>query len=237
MKSTTTRVVLSVAALTALAAAPVRPASAQWAATAIGVAEYDTDGTFIILGGVSTGPTGMGVRPMFGLQAYYLTFDQAAGRTNVTVVRPYAGLRNRYDGGSVYGTVGYAFSSRDVPAPIVAADQGSGVVVSGGWDHWGTGERLATQVLAAYNFGTESFWGRGRGTRRIATSATGGQTRVGAEVALLSSPGFDAVQPGALMEFHDGQGRILIVGAGAKIISGGNTPIYFKVEGVLPLAR
>ena len=91
-------------------------------------------------------------------------------------------------------------------------------------------------MLGSYNFDSESFWGRGRVTRRIA-SAGQAQKRFGGEVAFLSGSGYSAWQPGAVFEMHNGRGGILGLGAGMKFFEGGDNAVYFKIEGVVPVAR
>ena len=108
--------------------------------------------------------------------------------------------------------------------------------MSGGLDHWGTGSPLGYQLLGSYNFGSESYWTRGRVTTRVADRSPG-QVRLGGEVALLGGEGYSAWQPGAVLEFHNGAGRILGLGAGMKIFDGGDDAFYVRVEGVLPLSR
>lgn len=211
------------------------PAAAlgQWNTTAIGVAEYDTEQTLLLLAGVSASPGGPGIAPLIGVQGSFLTFD-AADRVEVFTVRPYAGLRSGYEGGAAYGTVGYAFSNRDDDVGPVATDRGEGVVLSGGLDHWGTGGPLGYQLLGSYNFGTEGYWTRGRVTTR---AGRGARMRVGGELALLGGDDYQAWQPGAVVEFHSGTGRILGLGAGMKFFDGGGDAVYFRVEGVLPISR
>lgn len=217
-------------------------ASAQWSSTAVGVAEIDTEGTLLLLAGVSASPGGTGIAPLIGIQASHLSFDVADTRNTAFTVRPYVGLRSGYEGGSLYGTVGYAFANRDTDAdfPVasvpIAADRGSGVVVSAGLDHWGTGGPMGYQLLGSYNFGSESYWTRGRVTTRVADRSPG-QVRLGGEVALLGGEGYSAWQPGAVLEFHNGAGRILGLGAGMKIFDGGDDAFFFRLEGVLPLSR
>ena len=232
------KALLGASALALLALAmPLAGASAQWSATAIGVAEYDTDETLLILGGISAGPSGMGWSPRIGVQAYHLGFGQNA-RTSVVVVKPYVGVRNSFSGGSASINVGYAFSNKDFEAPVIASETGDGVVLSGGWDHWGTGGPFGYQFLGSYNFGTESIWLRARGSQRMSQRPSGGQTRLGAEVAYLSdNSGFSAIQPGVVFEMHSGSGSILGLGAGMKFFEGGGDAVYFKVEGVLPILR
>ena len=216
------------------------PATAQLSATAIGVAEYDTEGTVLLLGGLSAGPGGRGWKPRFGVQAYSLSYDGGGGDVSVFSVRPYVGLRNLFEGGSVGFNVGYAFSNKDVdPTPVFISESGDGVVVSGGLDYWGTsGSKLGYQALAAYNTGTEGFWGRGRVTTRLGQMRSNdAQTRLGAEVAFMAGDGYHGFQPGGVVEFHTGGGRIFGLGAGMKFFQGGGDAVYFKGEVTLPLAR
>ena len=224
----------------AMAAVLAAPAQGQWRATALGVAEYDTEGALFLLAGLSASPGGRGISPILGVQGYHVGFDNGASRTNVFAVKPYVGLSNGYGTGSLYGTVGYAFSNRDEGSRIVTTstnDVGTGVVVSGGWDHWGSGEGFGHQLLASYNFDSENFWGRGRVTKRISPSGPA-QRRLGGELALSAGDGYTAWQPGAILELHNGRGSILGLGAGIKLIDGiDDKPIYFKIEGVLPIAR
>ena len=227
---------LGFAAVAVLAAAPHQ---AQWRATGIGVAEYDTDEALFLLAGVSASPSGKKIAPIIGVQGYHIGFDNGPSRTNVFAVKPYVGLSDNYSGGSVYGTVGYAFSNRDEGTKIITTstnDIGEGVVVAGGWDHWGNGTPWGHQLLASYNFDSENFWGRGRVTRRIAGTGMS-QKRLGAEVAVSTGSDYTAWQPGAVLELHNSRGGILGIGAGLKLPDGGDNAVYFKLEGVLPIAR
>lgn len=216
------------------------PAQAQWSATAVGVAEYDTNETLLLLAGVSVSPFGgPGISPVFGIQVYRLSFDTASGTTEVWSVRPSAGLRNNFPGGSAQFRVGYAFTSRDSPVPIAGGvgDRRDGVVISSQVDWWGTGGPLGAQAIASYNFGSSALWARGRVTTRIASTATG-QVRVGGEVAVLNDDDFTMVQPGGVIEWHSGPGGpILAFGVGRKLNSPGEDATYFKLEVVLPLLR
>ena len=157
-------------------------------------------------------------------------------------VRPYAGLANGFTGGSAYATLGYAFQDRDsdIDGPInvigTAGDTNDGVVASGGVEYWGTGGPIGAQALASYNFGGESLWTRGRLTTRLAELSSGGQIRVGGEVAYLTGDGFSVVQPGGIIAWHTApRGLILGAGAGVKIVDEGENATYFKAELVLPL--
>src|SRR5690348_11037756 len=95
----------SLVAIAAVFIAGAAQAQSSWNATGIGVAEYDTDGAFFLLAGVSASPGGRGVSPILGVQASQVSFDNGPSRTNVFAVKPYVGLTNRYGSGSVYGTV------------------------------------------------------------------------------------------------------------------------------------
>lgn len=217
-----------------------QPVAAQWNVTGVGVAEYDTQETLLLLGGVSAGPGGPGWSPLVGLQSYYLTYKLPGETKNVVSVRPYAGLRNNFPGGSLAFTAGYAFvSDDDAPGPLGTgvADSRDGVVVSGALDHWGTGGPLGYQLLASYNFGGESLWTRGRVTTRVSELANGGQVRVGGELAYANSGSFSMTQPGLVAEWHNGSGFILGFGVGRKIIRDGDDATFFRVETVLPLVR
>lgn len=220
--------------------AAVQPASAQWSASAIGVAEYDTEEALLLLGGVSAGPGGAGWSPLVGVQAYHLSYKLPLETKKIFSVRPYAGLRNNFPGGSLAFTAGYAFvSDDDAPRPLgtAVADSRDGVVVSGALDHWGTGGPLGYQLLASYNFGGESLWTRGRATTRVRELATGGQVRVGGEVAYATSDNFSLIQPGLVAEWHNGTGFILGFGVGRKLIKDGDDATFFRVETVIPLLR
>jgi hypothetical protein len=227
---------VSIAILGALlTAATATQAAAQtsWSGTAYGVGEYDTDQTFLILGGVVFGPSGMGWHPHLGVQAYNVSFDAGTARTSVTSVKPFVGLTNRFNDGAATLSVGYAFTNREVPiASSAVGESGDGVVVSGGWQTYGSTTPLAYQLLGSYNFGSEAIWARGRATGKI--SGTGPKTqRLGGELAIFHEDNFTVWQPGAVLEFHSGS-SVLGLGAGMKFFEGGNN-VYFKVEGSLPL--
>ena len=236
-----TRITSAALAATALSITTAPGASAQWSVTAVGVAEYDTNETWLLLAGISASPsTGRGIAPVFGIQAYRLSYDQGSGRTHVTSVRPSAGLRSNFGTGSAQMRIGYAFTSRDVPAPVAGgiADRKDGVVLSGQLDYWGSGGPLGWQLLGSYNFGSTTLWTRGRVTTRVARTATG-QVRLGGEVAYLndSDGDFTMVQPGAVVEWHLGGGPIVAFGVGRKLSDPGDDATYFKTEIVLPLRR
>lgn len=217
-----------------------RPAAAQWTASGVGVAEYDTEQTTLLLAGVSASPGGLGWRPLVGLQTYYLTYKVPGDTKNVTSVRPYAGLQNNFTGGSLSFTAGYAFVSGESTTPPLGsavADNQDGVVLSTALDYWGTGGPLGYQVLASYGFGGESLWTRGRVTSRVRSLNGGGQLRVGAEVAYANAGDFNLIQPGLVAEWHNGTGLIVGFGVGQKFVKDGDDATFFRVETVVPLFR
>lgn len=234
MKSKTVRAVSAVVGLV-LSMFSAKPASAQWSASTYGVAEVDTDQTLLLLAGLTAGPAGKGIQPRVGVQGYHLGYDAGTTRTNVMTIKPYVGLSNTFDDGSVSASIGYAFANKDVATPAAVSDQGNGVVAAGGWETWGTKTPLALQVLGSYNFGTSSLWTRGRATGKVREGGTG-STRFGGEVAFLNGDNYRILQPGAVLEFHSGS-RVFGLGAGMKFFQGGDNSVYFKVEGSLPLAR
>jgi len=234
MKFTHLRVAVASVGLSLVAASS---AAAQWSVGTYGVAEIDTKQTTLLLAGINASPSAMGWQPLLSLQAYSLWFKSGPLRTNVLAVTPAAGLINNYNGGSLYGTVGYQFTNNNISGgPITGTTEGRGVEVSGGWDYWGTGGPWGHQVLASYNFGGKSFWGRGRVTRRISQSGKS-STRLGGEVAYLSGPGYHAVQPGVVWEWHSPSNQVLGLGAGGKFQTPGGSAAYFRVEGFLPLTH
>jgi hypothetical protein len=222
--------------------APARTAEAQWGANLIGTAEYDTDNTMLLLAGISAGPRGLGWAPRIGVQGYYLRFDRTATTTaSVTAIRPYVGMRNAFNGGSAGINVGYAFVDRDVIGgtgviPAFVEDHADGVVLSGGWDYWGTGDSFGYQLLGSYSFASDAIWTRARGTIPM-TKGANSQTRIGAEVAFLSGDDYSAWQPGAVLEFNNRAGRVFGLGAGMKFFEGGDDAVYFKAEVSMPLFR
>jgi hypothetical protein len=216
-----------------------RGAMAQWGVNSYGVLEGDTKQTYMVLGGLSASPAGRGLKPLVGLQAYYLTFDAGSSRTNEFNFHPSVGVVNSVEHGAYYATIGYAFSSKDnnnVAIPVATGVRGKGVVLSAGAD-WSTPPGpMAYQALASYNFGSESFWGRGRATARVARSGTT-TTRFGGEVALNSGTGYQSWEPGLVMTWMTDAGTSWGIGAGAKIIDNGGNAAYARIEFGFPVAR
>jgi len=218
--------------------ASAQVAAHRWRVTGIGVAEMDGQYPYLLLG-IGAGPGGRGVSPIIGVQGSTLAYNGGlGGRTTVFDIKPYVGLSDDYGTGDLYGDVGYSYSSKNTPIVTPSSnDIGRGVVVSGGWDHWGDGTTpWAHQLLGSYNFDAKSFWGRGRETRRIWQNGAA-QRRLGGEVAYLSGEGYSAWQPGAVLEIHNAAGVIIGLGAGAKFQNPGNTTAYAKIEAVMPVIR
>ena len=227
----------AIAALVLVSTIGAMPASAQWGGSMYGVAEVDTDQTLLLLAGISAGPRGPGLHPRIGVQGYNLSYDAGTERTNVFTVKPFVGLANNFEDGSVTASIGYAFSNRDADfVPAAVSDRGEGVVVAGGWETYGNTMPLAWQALASYNFGSESLWARGRATGRL-REGDGASTRLGAELAFLNGDNYQILQPGAVLEFKRPSGSNFALGAGVKLFEGGENAIYFKLEGGLPFGR
>jgi hypothetical protein len=237
MHSYHSRMIRATVAALALAFVQATTASAQWSAGAFGVAEVDTDETLLLLAGISATPGGLGWAPILGIQGYHLSFDAGSSRTNVFTYKPYAGLRYGVSGGAVSATLGYSISNSDAvrPAGAIVSESGDGLVLSGGYDFWGTGGPWAYQALGSYGFESESFWARARATRMLSTSSSGTGMRAGAELAYLNGRGYGAYQPGALLQWQLASGRSIGIGAGAKFYEGGGNAAYFKLEGYLPV--
>ena len=240
------RVAIAGAIAMALQSGSTDRAQAQMQVMGLGVVEYDTNETLLLLAGINFGRGGNGWSPVFGVQAHYLTYDRGLGdNADIFSVRPSVGLRNGFDGGAMQARIGYAFTSDDdddpdFGAPTTAAeDFGDGVFVSAGVDYWGNGSGLGYQALGSYNFGSEALWTRGRVTTRIASSGERGQIRIGPEVAFQTSDDFEAIQPGGVIEWHRGSGLIVTLGAGVKLIQedGIDDPVYVRGEIILPFRR
>jgi hypothetical protein len=239
-----TRMAVAAALAVPVVATSPELAHAQLQTTGVGVVEYDTNETLLLLAGVTMGPGGAGWSPVFGVQAHYLTYDRGlSDNADIFSVRPSVGMRYGFSGGAMQVRGGYAFTSDDdddgAPPTTVAEDFDDGVFVSAGVDYWGSGTGLGYQLLGSYNFGSEALWTRGRVTTRIASSGANGQIRLGAEAAYQTSDDFDALQPGGVIEWHRGSGLILSLGAGVKLIEqdGIDDPIYVRGEVILPFRR
>lgn len=230
------RATIAVAIVTALFfAGSATPAHAQLGVTFVGVGEIDTDDVYLVLGGVSVSPRRDGWSPVAGVTAYWLQYPLGGindATRSVTSVTPSVGIKNSFGSGSAQFRVGYSFQNRDDDGSIAFAEGGGdGVVNSAQVDYWGTGAWSA-QGIASYNYGSGSFWGRGRFAKRLFDVGSGGVS-LGGEVAYLDSNRYSATKVGGLVMFNPGPGTLLNAAVGRKLPSGGGGATYFTFEVVL----
>jgi hypothetical protein len=208
-----------------------KPAHAQLGWSFVGVGDFDTDNVYLVLGGVSVGPQRAGWAPVAGVSAYWLQYPAGTGTQSFVTVTPTIGLKNNFHTGDFIGRVGYSFSGKN-DIPIVNAQaSGSGVVTEGQVDYWGTGA-MSAQGIADYNFGSSSFWGRGRLGFRFA-KWTNGSASIGPEVTYLNSNNYSATRVGGVLGINPGLGTQLNAAVGRKMADGGNDATYFTFELVL----
>lgn len=215
-----------------------KPADAQLGWTFVGVGGYDTDDVYLALGGVSVSPRREGWAPIAGVNVIWLQYPISTttnAHRNVTAVTPSIGIKNTFTGGSVSAKVGYSFSNAtdDSPVPVFTSQGGDGIVNSFQLDYWGTGSWSA-QGLADYNYGSESFFGRGRVGRRILAVGDQGHLSLGAEAAYLESRDYSATKIGGVIGLNPGPGTQINAAIGRKF-GGTNSgdANYFSVELVL----
>jgi hypothetical protein len=216
-------------------------ASTANAQAIFGAAEVDDEDVSLFLLGGSWSPGGLGWKPLVSVVGYNLRFPSGLGGTLTrNVVTPSLGLINVLPDQSFSFSAGYAFSDDDTDIPLlVAAPSGDGVVGSFGWDYWGTTGRRAAQVLAAYNFGQEFLWSRGRASVPLTATSP---LWVGGEVALYGGgdPSAYMAQFGPTIEYRFTPQFRLGGSAGLKVgVSNvtGNA-VYGRVEFLwLPNAR
>jgi len=210
-----------------------KPAHAQLGWTFVGVGDFDTENVYLAFGGVSVSPQGRGWAPVGGVSAYWLQFPNfGGGHTNVTTVTPSIGLKNNFGTGSVQARVGYSFSNKDNVPLVNAEASGSGVVTSAQADYWGSGA-MSAQGIGSYNWGSESFWGRGRLGFRVARFGDVGSISIGPEVSYLSSNDYNATRVGGVLGFNPGRGTTINAAVGRKLPSSGEDATYFTFELVL----
>lgn len=212
------------------------PASAQWHASAYGVAERDTKETMLLLAGISAGPGGQGWSPTLGLQGYRLTYDGGASTVTVHALRPSVGMRYGFPDGSFGFSVGYAFVSKDQVAPpgVIVTDAKDGFVLSGSLDYEPAASLWSAQTLASYNLGSSSLWARERFTARLSGSEATGQFRAGPEVAYNKGSGYSATQVGLIFQWQS-PGFTVGAGVGRTLVSGNDDATYYKVEFGVPV--
>ena len=229
MRNTITRTVLATAFL-GLASS----AGAQWAPTFYGTGEFDTNETALLLAGVSVSPTRVGWGPLLGVQTYWLRYPLGTSNRSVWAVQPYAGIANNFGTGLFAIRVGYNFEDGDDDevvtesgAPVSVAT-GDGVEVGTQLEYWGTGS-LSGQAIATYNLGSETFWGRGRVLAPLGARVGTGGVRLGGEVALLKTDGFQSISLGPILQFQAGRGLNIGLGVGRRI-QDGDDATYFRAE-------
>lgn len=225
------------AAFTAVAIAFASPARAQ---AVFGAAEVDDENTtFFLLGATLPLGGGLGWHPYVGVSAYHLRFDTGPSTTTRNVIVPSIGLTNTMSDGSFGGSLGYAFADVDrsvPPVTFVGAESGDGLVAQAHWNHWGSG-RHALQWLGSYNFGTEFFWTRFRGSKPLTATSP---LWVGGEAAIMGGESATIAQLGPTIEYRFNPQFRLGGSAGFKPVlsGGGGSAVYGRVEFLwLPRAR
>ncbi|HEU0298160.1 MAG TPA: hypothetical protein VFR37_01875 [Longimicrobium sp.] len=125
--------------------------------TLYGGAAVDGYETNIQILGATVRPSGNGLRPMAGLQAYRLGFEDATGGTEVFAVNPSVGGGYFTPDGQVSAMVGYSFVNEDVPVPVFGGGGGeSGLTTSVQGLYWGASPDV--EAIAAYSWEPEYLW-------------------------------------------------------------------------------
>ncbi len=150
-----------------------------------GSAEVDTRNTQFYLLGMYLGTGGLGWSPYFNINTYALHYRIRTVPVQdrwLTAISPTIGMAYAARTGGVSFGVGYAWVHNPNPGALGAEGGGSnGVTASFGAYHNGTGRRaMHTQLLSNYNFGSQYFWGRVRGSVPLGYSRAH-PTRVGLE--------------------------------------------------------
>lgn len=232
-----TNVVIAIATLTICLAGLTKPAQAQLGWTMVGVGEFDTDDVYLVHAGVSVSPRTEGWTWIAGLSAHWLQYPigglDADATRSITAVVPTVGIKNAFNGGSFSARVGYSFSDRDDDSAVpVFTEAGSdGIVNTAQLDYWGSGS-WAAQAIGSYNYGSESFWGRGRLGKRLFSVGDAGSVSLGGEAAYLTSNDYDATKVGGVVMFNPGRGTQLNAAVGRKL-DDGDDATYFTFELVL----
>lgn len=239
VRRTARRAALPLVAVMAFAAAP---AAAQWGTTWVGVAETSGDDVTLLLAGVSLSPAGLGLKPVVGLQTYWL--DTEGGST--WSVSPSAGLALRAPTGSLQGRVGYTLREKDNFIPIFGGGE-SGIFTSAQADYW-DGGAFGLQGIASYNWGSQYLWSRARGTVRVMELDFGGGIHVGPEFVYQGEMddenvgegdfNYSSTQLGGIVQWHSGNRLIAGFGAGVKNVDedfpineeGDDSTWYLKLE-------
>jgi hypothetical protein len=225
---------LAATAFTLILFAAAQPAAAQLAAVVYSVGELDDKDVTLILAGASLAFQRLGWSPVFDLQGHWLRYPNELGSvTTVAAITPSIGIKHTFSGADLQFRVGYSFQEEAVTRPInVVVDVGSGVINVAQFEYWGSG-RLGAQAIATYNYGAETFWGRGRLTQRVFPLGERGHVRLGAEAAYLSARALEdrreSTQLGGLLGFVPRSGLVLYTGAGRKLQDGADAT-YVKIE-------
>ena len=218
----------------------VTPAHAQLGVTVVGVGEFDTDDTYLVLGGVGVSPRGEGWSWVASVTAYWLQYPVFGGindaTRSVTAITPAVGIKNNFGSGSASFRVGYSFKNRDDDRdendiPAFAPDGGDGLTNTAQVDYWGSGS-VSAQGIASYHYGSESFWGRGRLAKRL-FHVGAGSISLGGEAAYLDSEDYSATKVGGLVMFNVGPGTQINAAVGRKLPNAGPDATYFTFELVL----
>jgi hypothetical protein len=223
------------AAMLLVFAATAKPAHAQLGWSAVGVGDFDTGNVYLVLGGLSVSPQRAGWSPIAGVSAYWLQYPTSgtgSGSQSVVTVTPTIGLKDNFHTGDFSARVGYSFSGKSGIPIVNALASGSGVVNEVQVDYWGTGAYSA-QGIADYNYGSSSFWGRGRFGVRFA-KWTNGSASIGPELTYLHSDTYSATRYGGVLGISPGLGTQINAAVGRKNANGANADAtYFTFELVL----
>jgi hypothetical protein len=120
----------------------------------LGLDGYDTN---IQLVGATVRPSGNGLRPMAGLQAYRLGFeDGVGGSTDVFAVNPSIGGGYFTPDGLVSAMVGYSFVNEETPVFIGGGGGESGLTTAVQGLYWGADPDV--EAIAAYSWEPQYLW-------------------------------------------------------------------------------
>lgn len=230
MKIRKFRAILRIAAVAIASLGTATAIEAQMSGSVYGAAEADTKGGNMLFAGTTFGPAGGTVAPIFGVQAYRLYYKSAGSSTTVYALRPSAGLRFGFTGGSANVSLGYSFASKDVAAPVTTVrDQGEGAFVSGGLSLNPSGSPWTWGAMGSYGLKSESFWGRLKATNRIRETPSG-SWHIAPMVSFISGRGYNATEPAAMIEWHANQGMSWGAGLGYRLPNSGSNALVFKLE-------
>jgi hypothetical protein len=233
------KTVIATVALATIAAVPAKAQMTGWGPwgwTVYGTGEYDTDKVSLLLGGVSFAPKALGWVPLIGVQAHTLRFSPTGGSITQSGVQPYLGIQDNFGTGLAAIHVGYQFEgTKAVLAAPASIATGKGVVLTGQLESWGTGKELGGQALGTYNFGSKTFWGRGRVDMPI-MQMNPGAIRLGAEAAFLNvsadppttTTSFSTTSVGPILMWQTGHGVNLGFAAGKRF--GDSKATYFRID-------